>query len=372
MRYLTISLLLLVSLSLHAQLQKGGKYFNSFSANFGGLGYQDYLTNKAELGEVSLNLAPEPFYDQLNVVVSPTYGVFVSDHLLLGGSLVGGYLSDFEDNGILVGGAPFARYYFNPQAANTHFFSDLGVDFFGGSFGGDFDYVLGGNFSLGLTHFLGEGVAVDASLGLRDGDLQGTELPLRIFASTSLSIYFQQGQWAGRKTTEAGFKAGSWMIGGSTSGFGWEPVENGDIDFSIRPNVYYFIGDYLAVGAGIGFDFERVKLNSRQQITFTDVMLSPQIRYYLSETGSRHQWFVAGGAGFLIEENRFRSDFPTGFPSEESFRSYELGLGFGVNTFLTPNVALELGPSLRYFSEDESYRVGFDIGLQYFINKAEE
>jgi hypothetical protein len=80
---------------------------------------------------------------------------------------------------------------------------------------------------------------------------------------------------------------------------------------------------------------------------------------------------VAGGAGFLITENRFKSDFPVSFPSKESTRSYELGLGFGLNTFLSSNVALELGPSLRYFSEQESYRVGFDIGLQYFINKVE-
>ncbi|MEL7251265.1 MAG: hypothetical protein AAFO03_22745 [Bacteroidota bacterium] len=67
----------------------------------------------------------------------------------------------------------------------------------------------------------------------------------------------------------------------------------------------------------------------------------------------------------------FRSEIPVGVPERESFSSYQLSLGFGLNTFLTPNVALELGPNLRYLSEIDNYRLGFDIGLQYFINKTE-
>lgn len=369
MRSLIISLFLLTSLSLNAQLQKGGKYFNSAFANFGGLETPSYLTNNSDLGGSSLFLSP--LYDEFSLLAAPEYGVFVSDRLLLGGGLLGGYFSNFEDDVILARLIPFVRYYFNPQANNTHFFSELEFDFATRVFNGESDYGLGGDISFGLTHFLGDGLALDAFLALRDDDLREGELPLRLFAGTSLSIYFQQGQWAGRKAAEAGFKAGSWMIGGSTSGFTWETTENGNLGFSIRPNVYYFVGDYLAVGAGVGFDFQRRKLGSLQKVTFAEILLSPQVRFYLSETGSRYQWFVAGGAGFLIEESRFKSDIPTTFPSKESARSYELGLGFGLNTFLTSNVALELGPNLRYFADDESYRIGFDIGLQYFINKAE-
>jgi hypothetical protein len=370
MRSFTISLLLLLSFSLQAQLQKGGKYFNSTSTNFEGLSPSDYLTNSAELGGGSVYLSP--LFNELTLLAAPEYGVFISDRLLLGGGLLGGYFSNFEDDAMLLGLIPFARYYFNPKASKTYFFSQVELDLLGSLFTGEFDYSLGGDVSLGLTHFLGEGVALDAFLALRDDDLTGGELPLRIFAGTSLGIYFQQGQWAGRKTAQAGFKAGSWMVGGSTSGFSWEPVENGEVTLSIRPNVYYFISDYLAVGAGVGFDFNRLKFGSVQKLTQVDVMLTPQIRFYLSETGDRNQWFIAGGGGIVIQENRFKSDLPPGFPSKESFRSYELGLGFGLNTFLAPNVALELGPNLRYFFEQESYRVGFDIGLQYFINRKEE
>ncbi|MEO0874823.1 MAG: hypothetical protein AAFY48_09480, partial [Bacteroidota bacterium] len=57
MRIITISLLLLFSLSLHAQLQKGGKYFNSTIQNFGLL--EDYLTNNGDLGGASLLLSPD-------------------------------------------------------------------------------------------------------------------------------------------------------------------------------------------------------------------------------------------------------------------------------------------------------------------------
>jgi hypothetical protein len=77
MRLLTISLLLLLSLSLNAQLQKGGKYFNSSAANFEGLTPPDYLTNNAELGGASLYLS-SPF-EELSFLATPEYGVFASN-----------------------------------------------------------------------------------------------------------------------------------------------------------------------------------------------------------------------------------------------------------------------------------------------------
>ena len=370
MRLLTISLLLLFSLSVNAQLQKGGKYFNSTIQNFGVL--PNYLSNIGGVGEASVFFLPQS--EVLSLAIAPEYGLFVTDHWLLGGGLLVNYQSDFEDDVTTLALVPFARYYFNPQANNTHFFGQLELDVIGSFFDGDFDYNLGGDLSVGLTHRLGEGIALDAFVALREDDLRGlSDPPLRIFAGTALGIYLGQDQWKGRKAAQAGFKAGSWMIGGTASGFSWEPVENGDISFSISPNAYYFVGDYLAVGAGLGFDFNRIILGSGiQRATFADITLSPQVRFYLSETGSRQQWFIAGGAGFLFRENRFQSDIPVSFPSEESFSSYQLGLGFGLNTFIAPNVAFELGPNLRYFSETENYRFGVDIGLQYFINKKEE
>lgn len=370
MRLITISLLLLASLSVHAQLQKGVQYFNSSARNFGVP--PNYLTNIGDLGEASLFLSPNS--NVLSISLAPEYGAFVSDHLLVGGGFLMGYQSDFEDGFTVLALAPFARYYFNPTADNTHFFGQLGFDVFGTLFSGEFNYNIGGDLSVGLTHRLGGGVAMDAFLAVRDDDLRGlVDAPLRIYAGAGLGIYLQQDQWAGRKTAPAGFKAGSWMIGGSASRINWEPVEDGDLSFFISPNAYYFVGDYLAVGVGVGFDFTRLRFaGGQQRYTNTDITLNPQVRFYLSETGSRQQWFIAGGAGFQFEENRFQSDFPVGFPEAESIRRYQLGLGVGLNTFLTPNVAFELGPNLRYFSETDNYRLGFDIGLQYFINKKEE
>ncbi|MEL6656194.1 MAG: hypothetical protein AAFR36_07100 [Bacteroidota bacterium] len=368
MRIITISLLLLFSLSLHAQLQKGGKYFNSTIQNFGLL--EDYLTNNGDLGGASLLLSPDS--EAFSASVFPEYGVFVSDHLLVGGGFLGAYQSDFDFDFTVLALVPFARYYFNPQASNTYFFSQLQFDVIGSFFDGESEYDLGADLSVGITHRLGEGMALDAFLGLRNDDLQGElDVPLRIFAGTTLGIYLQQDQWAGRKAAQAGFKAGSWMIGGTASGFSWEPVEDGRLSFSLSPNAFYFIGDYLAVGTGVTFDFLRAKFaNGRQRLTNSNITLSPQVRFYLSETGSRQQWFIAGGAGFQFEEIRFQSDIPVGFAEETSTSSYQLGLGFGLNTFLTPNIAFELGPNLIYVSEVEFYRLGFDIGLQYFINKA--
>lgn len=45
------------------------------------------------------------------------------------------------------------------------------------------------------------------------------------------------------------------MIGGSVFCISWEFVEDGDFSFFISFNVYYFVGDYLVVGVGVGFDF---------------------------------------------------------------------------------------------------------------------
>lgn len=370
MRLFITSLFLLSCLSAHTQLYKGGKYFNSFSSNFGGYGYQEYLTNTGEFGGASIELSRNS--NLLVLAVSPAYGVFASDHWLLGGAVFTAYFSFSENENLsLVGLSPFARYYINPQSANTHWFGQLKADFVGNYYHDDFEYRLGGDVRLGLTHFLGEGLAIDAFVGLRDQDLRDDSPLLRIYTGTTLSVYLQQGQWPARQAAQAGFRGGSWMIGGTTIDFGWEPGEREGIDFSVSPNIYYFVNDHLAVGAGVGLSFFQRKgeFSGIESLTFTDISLAPQVRYYISETNSRQQWFIAGGARFLLEETRLISDSSFFPPNEESFRSHDIGFGFGLNSFLTPNVAIELGPSLRYFSRFEEYRLGFDVGLQFFLTK---
>lgn len=330
---------------VQAQLTRGTFYSSGYGSN----NIPGFANGLAEL---SLNAGNDN--DLLGLAIAPEFGLFVSDRWLLGSRLTIGSFTLVGSTG--VGGfslSPFARYYFNPQASNNHFFANA-----------QFNLSLspgtvGANLGLGLTHFLAPGLGWDTYLALQRSDFE-IDKDLRVGLSSRLNIYLNKDLRTNRREALAGIQRGSVMIGGTNGGFsfGIQSAREGTSNistFDIAPNLLYFFTDHLAVGTRLNLAF-----NGNDNFDVTTFGLAPQARYYFAK--AQHQmWFISSAYEFA------RS---TGKLAEQDFEvnSTSLSFGGGLNSFLTPHLALELAPNLNYNFESKATRIGVDLGVQFFLH----
>jgi opacity protein-like surface antigen len=361
----------------HAQLQRGTRFFSN-TLPPGGASFNAYGTPSVHSGwgEIALTTSSQegvPGEDrQFSFALAPQYGGFVSDNLLIGGGLIFFALSDLDGGSAsLLSVNPFARYYLNPGAANNHVYGQIGARYTA-NLGEGGDNFWGSDFGIGLTHFLAPGLAFDtyAFYGISDWSETGTG---SFGLSVGLNVFFGPEQRKGRSEAASGFSRGSLMIGGTSGSFGFNSSPTSRfIQLSLRPQVLYFLSEQIALGGGL--DFSLSHTSAFINFTSAEIRLIPQARYYFSAVPKRQQWFAAAGleigrSGVTIEDGGSFSQNHFGF-----------GLGVGLNYFLSPNIALELGPSLRYdFRRNDDLldldtkrlRLGLDVGLQFFLNKKE-
>ncbi|WP_367392122.1 outer membrane beta-barrel protein [Lewinella sp. LCG006] len=354
------SLFLLLSLALcftaQAQLTKGTRFLGAAGAR--GTGNAVY----GGLGQLSTNFGNDITIFGLRV--TPDLGYFLSDHVLLGSSIVVSTTTDFEDSFTSVGAAPFVRYYFNPESTgNTYFYGQAQVGFIAALDESDFKtYPFG--LQAGVTHFLAPGIGLDAYLQFRDSDLS-TDNVSSLGIGATLNIYLNDEMYNNRKSGTASLQRGTLMIGGTGSAsFGLG--DNISRGISLVPQLFYFLNPQLAIGGSLQTWFSRSEF-SGFQINNTILGISPQMRYYLS-TGEHCMWFIGGGLN--INHSRAKNDF-FGVETSISDTNVGFGLGGGVNSFLTPNIALEIGPSLRINPANETVQIGIDLGVQFFLNTGE-
>ncbi len=256
---------------------------------------------------------------------------------------------------------PFARYYFNPKSANSHFFAQVSprANISGST-------VIGLDAGVGVTHFLAPGVGLDTYLSYVNTDLSSTGGG-SVGLSTGLNILLDRESFANRRTAEPGVGRGSLMIGG-TGGIA-RLAQTGQSNVTavgISPNVLYFLNDRLALGAGLEMGFAR---NDSESFTYnvSTIGISPQARYYFARSPRQH-WFMALGG-----DAAFTSI--TGNVFEGKSKSYGFDIGAGMNAFLNRNVALEIGPYLQYRTQtfdgnsSSGLRLGLNVGLQFILNK---
>lgn len=330
---------------VQAQLTRGTIYSSGYGSN----NIPGFANGLAEL---SLNAGNDN--DLLGLAIAPEFGLFVSDRWLLGSRLTIGSFTIADRTG--VGGfslSPFARYYFNPQAHNNHFFANAQFDL------SLSPGTLGANLGLGMTHFLAPGLGWDTYLALQRPDFEINK-NLRLGLSSRLNIYLNKDLRTNRREALSGIQRGSVMIGGTNGGFsfGIQSARKGTSNisiFDIAPNLLYFFTDHLAVGTRLN-----LATNGNDNFNFTTFGIVPQVRYYFAK--AQHQlWFI----GSAYEFARF-----TGKLAEQDFEANTSSLNFGggLNSFLTPHLALELAPNLNYNFERNTTRVGIDLGIQFFLH----
>jgi hypothetical protein len=346
--YLFFLLFFGISLVAHGQLTRGTQFINT-SAN-STLG----VTKTSQFGTIGIDLVEDEL--DFRVLLSPNYGRFLSDHFVLGGGLTATLIGDFSESFHTYGANLFGRYYFNPASANNYFFTQAG-SMINVVEGAD-DPFYGIEIGAGWTHFLAPAAALDLTLNYLDGDLS-TPGNQWLQLGAGLNLFLPSGTWRERQSTVAGFSRGSWMIGGTTGGLNFWPEDGRATYLSLSPNVAYFLADRISVGTNILFDYYRYGRDGKR--VSTGIM--PVGRFYGGQANNR-TWFISTG----FEWSRQRI-IPNEGPSAHN-DTYAMVGGIGSNIFITPNVAMEIGPVLRYLPEENIVQLNLLFGAQVFLNPA--
>ncbi len=334
---LFLSLFLFLSNFAHAQLQKGDLTI----AATGRLG-SEFGNGESIFG----------------LQVNPSIGFFVNDHLLIGSGVSLTLGTTFNSGGFAAGLFPFARYYFNPAAANSHWFAGVrgNLSFFSEGI----DAVYGGTVEAGVTQFISRSIALDIGpyyslFNVQDDNLD--QFGLRV----SLRAFLRGGDADSWKSASGNFSEGSLMIGGSSANLVINSLERSSTtSFSLQPNVGYFFSDQFLAGMGLGVALSR---NSDVNFRSTSLDFRPFARYYLNE--AQHLvFFATGGMGLSVFNTE--NDF-----FEASGTQFDFFAGAGANLFITPDIALEGTLTFDHNVDREVSSVAFDFGVQFFLNRNE-
>ncbi len=306
-------------------------------------------------GDISTGLnfsEQETDFDFLLNVGTPPTAYFLSDRFALGGNLFFASIAN-EGFGTAYGIGPLLRYYFKPGANQLKWFSELNTLLLAGSnVNTTFQIAISG----GFNYFLNSSVALETKLGINM--LYNDEPSFIIPLQAGLQFFLSPENRSKMKSVEPAIGKGTLMIGGSAAAL------STDGDFfaiSLAPNIGYFVTDRFLLGASLPFD-----LTTSESATLTAIGIFPLLRYYFSDSG-RTRWFANGRAGILYNSINFGEFNET--VSESTFSFY---VDAGMNYFLTPHVALEGMAGLRYSDGLDVWRIGADIGLQFFIGKNKE
>ncbi|MFK7775598.1 MAG: hypothetical protein AB8F94_25875 [Saprospiraceae bacterium] len=132
-------------------------------------------------------------------------------------------------------------------------------------------------------------------------------------------------------------------------------VEDVKFSLTLTPNFGYMISDKMMVGSQTSFSIE-----NGDGATFLTVGLMPFMRVYLYSKKSTHLFAeqMLGVAG--IHATAESLDF-----------AFLAGAGFGVNYFLTENIALEstVRASFAQFNINRNLDYGIRFGAQLFFNR---
>lgn len=351
MKHLTLCLLVLIlicPLWAQAQLSKGTWYVSGSAAG----------NVPVAQGLAGLSLSTQNGTDDnlVGLNISPTIGYFFSDRLLAGSRFT---LNAYTGNDALLSSgvvvAPFLRYYINPKAANNHFYANTQLFVIAT----EDNRATGANLAVGMTHFLAPGLGWDISLALTEPDFQirrNTQLGLL----TSLNVYLNPELKTSRKTALSGIQRGSLMIGGTSAsaltGIGVPRVGTSTLrSLNLNPNLLYFVGNRLGLGASM-----TVGLTGAYNFNASWLGISPQVRYYFNT--DKHRVLFASAA---YSYNRVYTKYE-GRELKDNLSNASVALG--LNSFFTPNLALELAPNVNYNLDSETLRVGLDFGIQFFLH----
>ena len=140
-------------------------------------------------------------------------------------------------------------------------------------------------------------------------------------------------------------------------------ISNGEAAYGTSLGGYYFLSNRFALGVTLGGSRSGQQYFNGigdEKIVYYTIGVGLGTRYYLN-TEQHILWFIEAGASYdkFIRQSRDRG-------YDDGDTAYVLG-GGGAQVFLRSNVALELGPQLRYRLPGGLYNKRFDLGLNFGI-----
>ncbi len=155
-----------------------------------------------------------------------------------------------------------------------------------------------------------------------------------------------------------GFAKGDVFVSGAVT-FG--SSKTGDFKanaFEIAPKVGYFVTENIAVGASVGFQSLKFD-NGAADATNSGLGLGAFGRYYFTPA-DKFSLFAELGFDYTSFDEEF--DAETGTVYAGSFESKEIGLGLGagMNYFVSPNFSIEAGVAVLGYSSNDNGGNGAD------------
>jgi outer membrane protein len=165
---------------------------------------------------------------------------------------------------------------------------------------------------------------------------------------------------AQEETTDGGFSKGDVFISGA---FTMSSAKTGDFkenSFEVAPKVGYFITENIAIGASIGYQSNKLDFDG-EDVTNTGLGLGAFGRYYFTPS-SKFSLFAELGVNYTSFDNEYFIFDGELFAPESSVESKEigLGLGFGMNYFVSSNFSIEAGVGVLGYTSNDNGGDGAD------------
>lgn len=348
---LLLLLLFVLPLGVNAQIQKGDQLltFAGFSDIFTG-----QFTQFPIRGDIGRAIFVLEEGSNSASTFTTEYSFALTNRFLLGG--VVGFANFDDDTGLSIG--PKLRYYVK-NSENLQLY-------------GSFTAVFGDN----LNDDLGEvetafEPAIGGSVPIANNVLFAPQLAYRIYSGGRTNELVLQ--------TQVDFLIGPNRISGGTvvPEFGKKTVRLGvgtnglsirarggnfSLNSSLSPSLYYFVGEKNALGFHFNRDQTLISPEVGDDITLSSVTLTLNFRHYLKRN-NRVTPFADLGAGAAVLLSTI------GDASTNSDFSPFLDLGVGTDFWLSSNMALELGLSLRYLTDPGVLLLSPSIGGAFTLTK---
>lgn len=162
-----------------------------------------------------------------------------------------------------------------------------------------------------------------------------------------------------QEKSNSGFSKGDVFVSGA---FTLSSEKTGDFktnSFEFAPKVGYFVTENIAIGGMLGYSTDKVSVPS-QSATNTGFGLGAFGRYYLTPA-NQFSLFAEFGLDYTSYDNEYELD-SSGTPVLGNSKSKEtgLGLGAGMNYFVSSNFSIEAGVAVLGYSSNDNGGNGAD------------
>ncbi|WP_298137190.1 outer membrane beta-barrel protein [Flavobacterium sp.] len=161
-----------------------------------------------------------------------------------------------------------------------------------------------------------------------------------------------------KNESSEGFAKGDVFVSGALS---LGSSKTGDFkanSFEVAPKVGYFVSENIAVGASLGFNSLKLD-NGSDDAKNSGVGFGAFGRYYFTPA-SKFSLFAELGVDYTTTDEEFDAEDGTVYTSSFESKELGLGLGLGMNYFVSSNFSIEAGVAVLGYTSNDNGGDGAD------------